>query len=140
MSEKNGTTSVKAGVKSNTLGDCFGKTIRSWAILIIVLSLTYVFVAVKGQRDMEFDHASVPKPPVCVPIEENNYCAPVNDPKVMAEITKQEAAGRKCGDKSVLTDIIVFQFSNDKRVEVVTFDKAFELSKSSQGWVQSFCK
>ncbi len=78
-----------------------------------------------------------PASPVCVSEASNNYCAPVNDPSVAVVVAEQEDAGRVCGSKPILTDAIVFQFS-DKSVKAVTFDEALKAGKAG-GWIQAYC-
>ena len=136
MTEQIATTTIKR----NSLGVCFARTARSWGIFVISLSFIYIILTVDGQRSTEIHTAKVPTAPtVCMPDTGNNYCAPVGDARVLDAVLKLEGAGLTCSAKSALTDVVVFQFRVDKSVEVVSFDRAIALGKSSQGWVQAFC-
>lgn len=83
---------------------------------------------------------ATPNSGFCSPSALNNWCAPVNHPAVNAAVAELEAKGFECSDNSTITDTIVFQYKDDKRVEVVNFEKAYDLGKKGMGWNQKFCK
>lgn len=72
--------------------------------------------------------------------QSNNYCAPVETQQLRKAIDRQRGLGLGCAIEPVLTDVILFQRSEDLSVEVLTFDQALDASVRKLGWVQRYCR
>lgn len=71
--------------------------------------------------------------------EANNYCAPASTPQLRAAVDRQRARGLTCTSEPVLTDVILFQRSDDLTVDVLSFDDALQAAIQKRGWVQQYC-
>lgn len=69
----------------------------------------------------------------------NNYCAPPNTHQLREAISRQSELGLDCASEPVLTDVILFQRSEDLSVDVLTFDQALDAASKKVGWVQRYC-
>ena len=72
--------------------------------------------------------------------EANNYCAPAGTPQLSKAIDRQRELGLDCATEPVLTDIILFQRSDDMSADVPTLDQALAASRQKLGWVQRYCR
>ena len=70
----------------------------------------------------------------------NNYCAPPNTPQLREAIGRQSELGLDCAIEPVLTDVILFQRSEDLSVDVLTLDQALDTAGKKIGWVQRYCR
>lgn len=71
--------------------------------------------------------------------ETNNYCAPESAPQLRAAIDRQAARGLTCTSEPALTDVVLFQRSDDLTVGVLSFDGAFSAASQKLGWIQQYC-
>lgn len=69
----------------------------------------------------------------------NNYCAPTNTSQLREAIDRQEKQGRSCSAVPALTDSVLFQWSEDLSVDVLSFDEALDAGSKKRGWVQRYC-
>lgn len=72
--------------------------------------------------------------------EANNFCAPTDSPQLRKAIERQRELGVSCAIEPVVTDIILFQQSDDLSVDVLTLDQALHASSQKIGWVQRYCR
>lgn len=70
----------------------------------------------------------------------NNFCAPPNTPQLREAISRQSKLGLDCAIEPVLTDVILFQRSEDLSVDVLTLDQALDAVDKKVGWVQRYCR
>lgn len=54
-------------------------------------------------------------------------------------VALQQSRGLNCSPKAVLSDVVLFQRSDDQSVHVLTFDEALAAAAAKQGWVQRYC-
>lgn len=69
----------------------------------------------------------------------NNYCAPTDTGQLRQAIDRQERQGRSCSAVPALTDSVLFQWSEDLSVDVLSFDEALDAGSKKLGWVQRYC-
>lgn len=73
-------------------------------------------------------------------VEANNYCAPINTRQLNDAIDRQKDLGFTCTAERALTEVILFQRSDDLSVDALSFDNAVNASAHKLGWVQRFCR
>lgn len=59
---------------------------------------------------------------------------------VSRAVSTQHAAGLLCTIKPELTDVVLFQYSADQHVAILTFDEALAAAGQKLGWVQRYCR
>lgn len=114
-------------------GTAVGHAITYTLMLVMVFAFTYLTPSLEIIESIEG------APTGCVPSMSNNWCAPQDDPQVNATVADLERQGLVCSDEAALTDTIVFQYSDDHSVAVLTFDEAAAAGKDGLGWTQKFC-
>lgn len=65
---------------------------------------------------------------------------PVAEKLVARAVIEQRASGLTCTTKPELTDVVLFQYADDQRVAILTFDEALADSGRKLGWVQRYCR
>ncbi len=67
-------------------------------------------------------------------------CSALAEQLLDKAVVEQQAAGRICTTRPSMSDVVLFQYSVNQRVAVLTFDKALAASGQKLGWVQRYCR
>lgn len=71
--------------------------------------------------------------------ESTSSCEADPSDNLRKAVAFQQERGLNCSPKAVLSDVVLFQRSDDQSVQVLTFDEALAASAAKLGWVQRYC-
>lgn len=64
----------------------------------------------------------------------------IADELVARAVNAQRASGLTCTTEPELTDVVLFQYTSDRHIAILTFDEALAESRRKLGWVQRYCR